>query len=289
MRNMIVMTLLAAWLIAGCGSTNPTGQYAGIPEFPGADDLTQAHENRLDDAPTMATCVLNGSVAVSGFKLAPASGPGTGTGGSYKILAHLMDEEDDILSAKVGNDGSFSFTYGGSKTELKLKITIDTTEDLNADGAVNDQIVQTVPVRLLAGYVATASMAIKRGAKTVIDKTLFPARGAVVVNDVIKLDGNGRDTIFYGSFLADGFALSLHQLRPGAHEPRSGGQKAGSSGPRCCIGTPALRHLKERKMHKSLTNGTPASLGFCPDRTHRILGILQTEVAQPAAARRSGA
>ena len=33
-------------------------------------------------------------------------------------------------------------------------------------------------------------------------------------------------------------------------------------------------------MPRSLTNGTPASLGFCPDRTHRILGTLQSEVAR---------
>lgn len=33
-------------------------------------------------------------------------------------------------------------------------------------------------------------------------------------------------------------------------------------------------------MKKNLTRGTPASLGFCPDRTHRILGVLQSEVAR---------
>jgi hypothetical protein len=204
MHRMLTVALIVALFAAGCSSGSIEPQLPGVGAYPNNSDIAEYHQNRLDTVAPGSGAVLQGKVDVTGFKLATTPGTGTGTGKLWKIMAHLIDDEYDILSAQVGKDGSFYLPYAGEKTELKLKITIDTTEDLNADSKANDQIVQTVPVKLLPGYVANIQMAVLRGSQSIMDKALWPSRGAVVVNDIMRLDGNGRDTTFYGTFLADG-------------------------------------------------------------------------------------
>jgi len=204
MRKLALALLLLLAAAAGCHGHH--GLTPGGDQLPPGEDIANYNDGRMQPTGSPAQAVLSGHISFTGFVLATGALPG-GTGTGIKALAHLVDDEDDILSAPLDPGGNFTLAYSGPQSDLKLKITAETTEDLAGDGTTGDTIVQTVPVKLQAGFTASVEMAIMRGTKAMMDATLWPQKGAAVVNDMIRQDGNGRGNIFFGTYVADGFVV----------------------------------------------------------------------------------
>jgi len=202
-----MLVLLTA--LIGCRSSHPLPPPESEPQPPDQGRVEEANRERLPGAPQPSAAVVSGRITISGFTVLSAGGtPVAGGESSTKVLAQLIDPEDDILSATYpGADGTYSLTYTGPKTKLKLRLQFKVQEDVDGDGHGADQIEQAIPLTLPAGLKSSVDVALRKAAEADVEQSLRPAKGLVLLADVHRLDGSGRHVDFYGTFFADGFVV----------------------------------------------------------------------------------
>jgi hypothetical protein len=195
----------------GCRSHHnglPTPGEGAAPPSP--EQLDQANGQRLAPVAQPASSQVAGRITLSGFTLLDGMGtaldnPGQANG---RILAQLIDEEDDILCAKNPSQaGDFTLDYTGPFRAVKLRVLAYVQEDLDGSGQGGDQLQLVVPVSLVAGRAATVNLTLRRGGQADVDPSLRPTRGEFAVCDAYVLDGTGQHATFYGVFFAGAFVV----------------------------------------------------------------------------------
>jgi len=215
--NMLVL-ILAVLALVNCrgGSSqsfDPSPDTGLVPE-----QLQQQNEERMAPATNPQTVSIAGSIQTTGLT---AMLPGEGGGAvsavpaqipDERIMVRLVDPDEDILS-EVHPDlgGIFALDYTGPVIDAELQIDLTVAEDLDGDGAGEEQIVQSVPLKLSPGLTAEVSISIELvPANAPFDGPppyagdLAPEAGSVLLVDVSVQDASGLSENYYGVFFAEG-------------------------------------------------------------------------------------
>jgi hypothetical protein len=133
----------------------------------------------------------------AGKPVSPAAAAG-------KVMARLLDPEDDILrTAYPGTTGSYRLDYDKSLSKGKLRLTVRVQEDVNGDGTGGDTIYQTFPVSLVLGRVCKLNVTLAPASKTFLG-SMQAAGGMVLSTGIDQLDANGANATQFGTFFAEG-------------------------------------------------------------------------------------
>jgi hypothetical protein len=209
MRVQLMWMLVLLTALIGCRSSHPLPPPGGEVQPPDHGQVVKYNEERMPGAPQPSAAVVSGRITVSGFTVLSEGGtPVAGGESSTKVLAQLIDPEDDILSeTRPGADGTYQLTYTGQKTKVKLRLRFKVQEDVDGDGKGADQIEQAIPLTLALGLASSVDIALRKAAEADVEQSLRPAKGLVLLADVHRLDGTGKHVDFYGTFFADGFVV----------------------------------------------------------------------------------
>lgn len=201
MYRFLIAILVLVSIASGCGGSSTGSGSTGSPPPPspvvGSGNLGDANTGRLVPTGDLGTTGVSGEFLVQGFTILDEEQNAVNPGeGGPKLLARLIDPEDDILSvANPGIDGRYELYTTQSVTEAKLQLEFRVLEDVDGDGQGNDLIVQTVPVLLVPGFISIVNMTISPGTIHNLApefQTLDGLGGFSVVVGVERTDGNGE-------------------------------------------------------------------------------------------------
>ncbi len=218
MRKMNIVQLgwalgLSAWLVlgAGCSGHNNQPDMGGQPTFPDADAMQQQNDRLLDPAPGGALGALGiaGTISLQGLTLLDDhAAPVPAAQANTHLMAQLIDEEDDILGFIVpATDGRYTLSVYSPTLALRLRVRATVAEDLNGDGVGGDVLLQVIPVQLVSGKTVRVDLRLKRAAQSDMQPVLWPTKGAVMLCDLTRTDGNGSFKSYYGTFFSGGFVI----------------------------------------------------------------------------------
>lgn len=217
-KRVLLVLIIAVLALASCHGSDSHSFDPASGTGLELEQLLLQNAERMAPAANPQTVSIAGSIQTTGLTaILPGGGGGAASAipsqiPNERIMVRLIDPDEDILN-EVHPDlgGIFTLDYTGPVVDAELQVDLTVAEDLDGDGAGEEQIAQSVPLKLAPGLTTQVNLELELvSAGEPFDGTppyagdLAPAVGAVLLVEVSVQDASGLSEDYYGVFFAAG-------------------------------------------------------------------------------------